>query len=1010
MKKHYYFPQGATRQVKPLRFILLAFGLLVAFSSNAQFVHPGISHKLSDLDRMKYMVEAGIEPWATTFQNLSNHGRAKHTYQVNVDPALTTEYNSTSDGWFINDGTAAYYNALMWYITGDSRHADKAIEIFNTWKGLKRNTMSIPLSSGRIWRIIEAAEIIEHTYNGWAASDIQEFKDMLVYPGYSNTTVPTAAINSNDITFYWKVYQGDPARHGNQGLFAMRTMMAMAIFLDNEIMYDRALRYLQGLPHRSDDLAYPSGPPINNSQKTSCEYFDEFTQNGFETTIEDYGFNEVISNYIYENGQCQESSRDQAHGLAGVSTIAVMSEMAWSQGDDLYGHLNNRPLLGLEFYYRYNLSYANSYPDQPTPWEPTVASGEYIERTDRSGRWKSLKINPYLVCDDTRIERGQHNLQPVYEMNLGHYRDRLQLPAADYKWLQRGHDYLTAQIGVEGEGTVTDHPGYGGLKFRRVSPGDPISGFDANGLPIYAMNVLPMTIEAENFDYFATSGEDRVYNDTGAGNNGGAYRTDENVDVEVASEGGYNIGWIDAGEFLTYTVYVPVTGNYDISVKYAAPNSGGQIKVSSDGVDKTGNVALKATGNWQVYTDTVLVQGVTLNQGVQSMRVDMVSGGFNLNSITINNAGGSCASSNLALCGTASQSSTGHGGVAERAIDGNTNGAWSGNSVTHTNSETNPWWEVALDTTYDIGDINIFNRTDGCCKARLSNFTVSVLDGSTTTFSQTFTTFPDPSITVNAGGATGSVVRVQLNDTNPLSLAEVEVYQDPGVVTNTLTIQENTTGFCSVDGTVDSNNAGYTGTGFANTANALGNGVNWEIDGAAGDYTFRWRYASSSDRPADLIVNGVTESSNIAFNSTGSWTTWTSTADVTVTLAAGAKTIRLEGVTSSGLANIDYLEVTGPNAAVVSCSGGARVVSEMKQNSEVKVFPNPVEDHLTLVSPAGMYHKYQVLNIDGKQLLKGNLNVEATELSIDLSTLQSGLYILRLEGGDTSQQLKLIKK
>lgn len=404
--------------------------LWLAPDSSAQFIHPGISHKLSDLDRMKYMVEAGIEPWVTTFQNLSSHGRAQHTYQVNVvnqDPTYITEYSAASDAWFINDGTAAYYNALMWYITGDSRHADKAVEIFNTWNGLKRNTTGIPLESGRVWRIIEAAEIIAHTYNGWAASDIQKFKDMLVYPGYSNTTIPTTAINNNDITFYWKIYQGDPARHGNQGLFAMRTMMAMAIFLDNEVMYDRALRYLQGLPHRSDDLPYPSGPPITTGPIGGCEYFDEYSLNGFQSTIVDYGYNEVISNYIYENGQCQESSRDQAHGLAGVSTIAVMSEMAWNQGDDLYGHLNNRPLLGLEFYYRYNLSYHSSYPDQQSPWEPSVGSGEYIERSDRSGRWTALKVNPYLVCDETRIERGQHNLQPVYEMNLGHYRDRLLL-------------------------------------------------------------------------------------------------------------------------------------------------------------------------------------------------------------------------------------------------------------------------------------------------------------------------------------------------------------------------------------------------------------------------------------------------------------------------------------------------------------------------------------------------------------------------------------------------------
>lgn len=562
--------------------LLMSFFLLclLAIKVNAQFVHPGISHKLSDLDRMKYMVEAGIEHWATTFENLSNHGRVQYDYQVNVvnqDPSYVIEYSGASDAWFLNDGVASYYNALMWYITGDTRHADKAVEIFNTYKGLRRNTQRIPLSSGRVWRIIEAAEIIEHTYDGWAASDIQDFKDMLVYPSYSNTTVPTAAINSNDVTFYWRIYNGDPARHGNQGLFAMRTMMAMSIFLDSEIMYDRALRYLRGQSLRSDDLPYPPGPPINNNEITACGYFDEFTQNGFRSIIPDYGYNEVISNYIFENDQSQQSSRDQAHAIAGVSTIAVMSEMAWSQGDDLYGHLDNRPLLGMEIFYRYNLSYENSYPDQGSPWEPAVASGEYIVRTDRSGRWRSREINPFVNCDETNLTRRGQNLQPIYEMNLAHYRDRMNLSSEDYKWLQRGHNHLTAQIGIEGEDTVNDHPGYGGLKFRRVSPGDPIKGFDNNGLPVYAMNTLPMTIEAENFNYFVTSGEDKTNSDVNRGNAMGQYRTDENVDIEVCFKGGFNVGSIKSGEYVTYTVNVPETGLYDIEARVASPTNTGLI-------------------------------------------------------------------------------------------------------------------------------------------------------------------------------------------------------------------------------------------------------------------------------------------------------------------------------------------------------------------------------------------------------------------------------------------------
>ena len=95
-----------------------------------------------------------------------------------------------------------------------------------------------------IWKMLEGAEIIKSTYTGWSLSEINKFKAMLVYPGYSTTVEPTAAINAEDATFYWYMYNGDAGRHGNQGIFAMRGLMAMGIFMDNDIMYERAFRYM----------------------------------------------------------------------------------------------------------------------------------------------------------------------------------------------------------------------------------------------------------------------------------------------------------------------------------------------------------------------------------------------------------------------------------------------------------------------------------------------------------------------------------------------------------------------------------------------------------------------------------------------------------------------------------------------------------------------------------------------------------------------------------------------
>jgi hypothetical protein len=140
---------------------------------------------------------------------------------------------------------------------------------------------------------------------------------------------------------------------------------------------------------------------------------------------------------------------------------------------------------------------------------------------------------------------------------------------------------------------------------------------------------------------------------------------------------------------------------------------------------------------------------------------------------------------NLALGKPASQSSIAFDAPASRAVDGNTSGNWSNNSVTHTNFEHQPWWQVDLGSVQQIGAVILWNRTD-CCSERLSNFYVLVSDNP---FSSA-----DLTATINQAGVSnyytadsvgtskeigvyrsGRYVRVQLAGDNYLSLAEVEV-------------------------------------------------------------------------------------------------------------------------------------------------------------------------------------------------------------------------------------------
>ncbi|UXX79802.1 discoidin domain-containing protein [Reichenbachiella carrageenanivorans] len=217
---------------------------------------------------------------------------------------------------------------------------------------------------------------------------------------------------------------------------------------------------------------------------------------------------------------------------------------------------------------------------------------------------------------------------------------------------------------------------------------------------------------------------------------------------------------------------VSVTG-VSVSPSSASITVGGTQQLSATVIpsNATNQNVTWSTSNGSVAT--VNSNGLVSAQGVGSATITATTqdgGHTDATAITVTSGG----SSNLALNGTATQSSTDYNGVASRAIDDNTNGAWGGGSVTHTANSSNPWWEVDLGAEYSIGDINIFGRT-GNTASRLSDYTVSVINSSgVTTFSQDFTEYPTAS--TNAGNVQGQIIRVQLNYTEALSLAEVQVF------------------------------------------------------------------------------------------------------------------------------------------------------------------------------------------------------------------------------------------
>src|SRR5439155_9481294 len=99
---------------------------------------------------------------------------------------------------------------------------------------------------------------------------------------------------------------------------------------------------------------------------------------------------------------------------------------------------------------------------------------------------------------------------------------------------------------------------------------------------------VPGQIEAENFD---DGGEGVAYHDTDTSNQGGAYRT-TGVDIQATGDsgGGFNVGWVKAGEWLQYTINATSAITANFNARVASSGSGGTFHINIDGTAVPGTL------------------------------------------------------------------------------------------------------------------------------------------------------------------------------------------------------------------------------------------------------------------------------------------------------------------------------------------------------------------------------------------------------------------------------------
>ncbi len=141
-----------------------------------------------------------------------------------------------------------------------------------------------------------------------------------------------------------------------------------------------------------------------------------------------------------------------------------------------------------------------------------------------------------------------------------------------------------------------------------------------SGIPVPEPS--PLRIEAEDYQDFR---------DTTTANLGRAYRND-GVDIQNSEDtgGGYSVGWIRQGEWLTYEFDVPTAGEYEFVARGASlANQNHRVRASIG--EQNTEVTLNGTGGWQNWQDFTASETLSLQAGRNQLRVDMLSSRFNLN-------------------------------------------------------------------------------------------------------------------------------------------------------------------------------------------------------------------------------------------------------------------------------------------------------------------------------------------------------------------------------------------
>lgn len=196
-----------------------------------QFEHPGIWHSHEDLERIRIGVQDEKEPWHTAYGQFKNDEYSLANYTMQGPKTVLSRGLVSNYSTFTMDVRAAWQNALMWYITKEQAHWDRATTILDAWGSNLTSIIGTDRSllvalEGQLF--VNAAEIMR-----WEGNWTEVGAKWQGGSGFSNQ-------------LYWLfARQSIIVGQANYGMASISALLSFAVYLEDASLYNYALSMYQ---------------------------------------------------------------------------------------------------------------------------------------------------------------------------------------------------------------------------------------------------------------------------------------------------------------------------------------------------------------------------------------------------------------------------------------------------------------------------------------------------------------------------------------------------------------------------------------------------------------------------------------------------------------------------------------------------------------------------------------------------------------------------------------------